>query len=560
MAWPLDERTVQHAVSNILEHSEREPDLNQLYATFVDPGILIHLDNNNNQIVFGRRGTGKTHVLKVLQREAVGAADQLPVYIDMRTLGSSALWEHRDRPASVRVGNLLEDVLGPIHTALLEYATRPSTAASTTVLESVTALAATIDKSVTIGDHHVDDRAAPHSDRAALADAITPASGVTMRGDEQDTARRALAIVREASALERILFREIGGALNQALADAGIKRLLILFDEWNAIPDELQPLLAEFLKRTFFPYGRVTVKIAAIDYRCVFGVPLTRDNTLGFELTGDVSASLDLDEFYVFDRDEDVALSLFAELIFRHVAAECDRYWLAGDSTVGRAVTPASMEAVYDFAKRHHGRPGYYLDQRLGVSDPEQFRNSFFDGEKTFAELARAGEGVARDFLRLFHDACFDTIRRHRTRIDIRSVRQVARDWYAKEKIVNVDAKQAEVLRRIMAEVMGRHRARSFLFEQGIERTDMIRSLMDLRLIHLVKRGFTPHDDESGTHYNVYTLDYGSYVHALGTDRAPTGDFAREFPKDADVVVPFHDDRAIRRLILPREMLEPGAA
>ena len=51
MAWPLDERIVQHAVSNILEHSERQPDLNQLYATFVDPGILIHLNNNNNQIV-----------------------------------------------------------------------------------------------------------------------------------------------------------------------------------------------------------------------------------------------------------------------------------------------------------------------------------------------------------------------------------------------------------------------------------------------------------------------------------------------------------------------------
>jgi hypothetical protein len=62
----------------------------------------------------------------------------------------------------------------------------------------------------------------------------------------------------------------------------------------------------------------------------------------------------------------------------------------------------------------------------------------------------------------------------------------------------------------------------------------MTRSLMDLRLIHLVKRGFTAEDDETGAQYNVYTLDYGTYVHAMGTDRAPTGDFSSDHAAGED--------------------------
>jgi hypothetical protein len=55
----------------------------------------------------------------------------------------------------------------------------------------------------------------------------------------------------------------------------------------------------------------------------------------------------------------------------------------------------------------------------------------------------------------------------------------------------------------------------------------------------------------------VYTLDYGTYVDALGTDRAPKGDFSHDHADHGkSFVVPFHDDRAIKRIILPPELLE----
>lgn len=555
MSWPLDDRLVRHAVGSLLERSERQVDLEHVAATFVDPGIAMRLDNNNNQILYGRRGTGKTHALRVLQRNAQLTRDELPVYVDMRKLGSSALWEDANSPAFMRVSNLLKDVLSELQFALLDYATRASIQRQDRILDSLNHLSNAISRSV-LADESVTSDALSSEQTNPTSRYDIEASAVPkvrFRGQTADTQAHTLRIVTEGRPLERIRFREIGDALQTVLKDAGITRLLVLLDEWTAVPGELQPLLAEFVKRTCFPYPQVTVKIAAVEYRSTFGVPLARNNTLGFELTADVSASLDLDDFFVYDRDVSGTLELFADVLFSHVATESDRYWLHEDYSKGlKGRAPRAL--VDQFAAHRHRKPGFYLSQ-FGITDSGEFVSSFFQERSVFVELVRAGEGVARDFISLFQDACFDCVRRRKTRVDLRSVREVAREWYAKEKAVNLAQSQSAVLDRIVAEVVGRHKARSFLFDKAFEQSEMIRSLFDLRLVHLVKRGFMP-PDEQGRKYNVYTLDYGTYVDALGTDRAPTGDYSGDHrPGDTGVVVPFHDERAIKRIIIPQELL-----
>ena len=111
---------------------------------------------------------------------------------------------------------------------------------------------------------------------------------IRIRGDDEDINGHTIKIVREGRPLERIHFKEIATSPQSVVADAGLDRLLILLDEWTAVPAELQPLLAESLKCSLFPYPNITVKIAAVEYRCHFGVPLANNNTLGFELTADV--------------------------------------------------------------------------------------------------------------------------------------------------------------------------------------------------------------------------------------------------------------------------------
>jgi Cdc6-like AAA superfamily ATPase len=81
------DQKIMRAVSRVLQRSERQEDMQKLLGTFVDVGVLPQLDNQNHQIFYGRRGTGKTHVFKVLDAQLREDENNVVVYIDARTLG-----------------------------------------------------------------------------------------------------------------------------------------------------------------------------------------------------------------------------------------------------------------------------------------------------------------------------------------------------------------------------------------------------------------------------------------------------------------------------------------
>src|ERR1043166_3795422 len=64
----VEDQSLMQAVSGIRQRSERQQNLQKLIEAFVDVGILAQINNTNNQIIYGRRGTGKTHIFKVLAR------------------------------------------------------------------------------------------------------------------------------------------------------------------------------------------------------------------------------------------------------------------------------------------------------------------------------------------------------------------------------------------------------------------------------------------------------------------------------------------------------------
>jgi hypothetical protein len=63
--------------------------------------------------------------------------------------------------------------------------------------------------------------------------------------------------------------------------------------------------------------------------------------------------------------------------------------------------------------------------------------------------------------------------------------------------------------------------------------------------------------DNPGVRYNIYTLDYGTYVDLIGTSKAPQIEFDGFATEIAgpDIVVPFDDKRSIRRIVLHEDML-----
>jgi hypothetical protein len=95
------------------------------------------------------------------------------------------------------------------------------------------------------------------------------------------------------------------------------------------------------------------------------------------------------------------------------------------------------------------------------------------------------------------------------------------------------------------------------MIERDLEQHQIIQQLSDLRIIHLIKRGYADKDNP-GRRYNIYTLDYGTYVDLKHTSKQPELDLFSTMDGDelSQRVVPFDDKRSIRRIILTKEILD----
>lgn len=69
-----------------------------------------------------------------------------------------------------------------------------------------------------------------------------------------------------------------------------------------------------------------------------------------------------------------------------------------------------------------------------------------------------------------------------------------------------------------------------------------------------MQRGYAD-KDRPGVRYNIYTLDYGTYVDLMNTSRKPELGFDSLDGDQPDYVVPFDDKRSIRRIILTADIL-----
>ena len=95
-------------------------DKQSLVETFVDVGPLLSvLSTVDNQILYGRRGTGKTHALVYLSETAKRKGD-ISVYLDLRNIGSTGgIYSDQSIPFAERATRLLMDTLSAVHEELM---------------------------------------------------------------------------------------------------------------------------------------------------------------------------------------------------------------------------------------------------------------------------------------------------------------------------------------------------------------------------------------------------------------------------------------------------------
>jgi Cdc6-like AAA superfamily ATPase len=81
-------KNLHKALLNFNKRAERQ-NTEILVSNFVDSEPLFDLlSTPNNQVVYGRRGTGKTHALKYLAEYVERSGDHA-IYLDLRSIGSN---------------------------------------------------------------------------------------------------------------------------------------------------------------------------------------------------------------------------------------------------------------------------------------------------------------------------------------------------------------------------------------------------------------------------------------------------------------------------------------
>jgi hypothetical protein len=519
-------RPINRAFGLVSRRAERSTG-GQLLASFVDVGdISLSLSGADHQVMYGRRGTGKTHILSVLAENS-RRNGEVPVQIDLRTIGSTGgIYSDYNIPLPERATRLLADVLWAVHDGVMAHVLEDNSLDWASAEIRLDRLRESISEIKVVGQitesiDHTENQSQNRSSALSLNLGHNPSLSATINDANTGAfgSSRRQSVVGESR--HRIHFGAVSNNLSALSSALGERRILILLDEWSEVPLDLQPYLADLLRRAAFPVSRITVKIAAIEQRTNFQIVLPEGGYIGIEIGADGSPSLTLDDFMVFESDSSASTSFFRTLLWKHIT---------------------TVEAGEDVSN---------------LTESE-FTGEAFTQITALQELARASEGVPRDAINIAALAARSAGER---KISVHDVRSAARQWYqqSKEAAVSARPRALDLLQWIIDEVIGGRRARAFLLPTNAKH-ELIDYLYDSRVIHVIKKGVSS-NETPGLRYNVYGVDYGCYVDLITTNNAPQGLLALD--NDAGEVqyvdVPTTDYRSIRRAILNLSEFEQSA-
>ena len=271
----LQDHRFLKAVTNFSRRTENQIDQSKIVKIFVETDLFTRCGITDHQIILGRRGTGKTHLLRYFQYQKQ-ARGELVYFLDCRQMGSG-IPSVSDNPIVI-ASKFFSALLNDIGTYLLDQTIR---------LEGISEIK--IDRILT-------------SLSEGLATYITP------QNESEKSAYNYL---------------QISQTLKKILEDLEISRLFIVIDEWAQIPLIAQPYVAEFIKRAIITVPSISLKILAVNYQCVFSTTLL-GNSIGMQRGADITDVIDIEQDLIFDVNRPFVVSFFAQLLYNHLGAELD--------------------------------------------------------------------------------------------------------------------------------------------------------------------------------------------------------------------------------------------
>ena len=460
MAGAMNEQ-VNLTLVQSYKRAER-PDEAALEDTFVPITALNNLLRSpEHHILYGRRGTGKTHILRHLTRQerCDGAA---AIYIDLRTIGSSGgLYADSSIPVASRATALLTDIITAIQAGILDL-----------VL--------------------ADEQFAKYLDAAgpALDDLLESASQVLVRAGSDDDppaagpggqpgprAKAAAAEADQDQGAYHVVFGRLTAALEQVVRVFDGRGLWIMLDEWSSLPIELQPFLADLLRRGAFTVAGITIKIGAIERRSRFMEHRPHGSYIGIELGADTAASLDIDDYLTFEHDRQEVEAFFAEVLCRHVTS---------------------------FQRLQGAEPQF--------SAADEFLRTTFADLASFKLLITFSEGIPRDALQI---AALSAALAGRSAISATHVRRANRDYFRRDKEGRLSRAATGALNEIIEQCIAGESRLIALRRSTQAAAAVVAELYDMRLLHRRGQSVQLPDRPYTEKYDLFLVDIGCFQDLL---------------------------------------------
>jgi len=260
----------RRAVAAIQLRAEKQTEWDKLEQVFVRSDLLDRVESPDSQLVLGRRGTGKTHLLRVFAKDALSHGESA-LYIDLTQLGSG--YSGLDIAPRVVAQKYFIAFLNQLGSELLE-------------LVASMELAEISRQDEVFG---------------TLTHGFTPIPEPQRDGHSAT-----------------FDYRTIAASIEGVLSKVGVKRLYIILDEWALVPFEAQPYLGEYLKRAVLSVPQISAKILAVNYQCQFAKRVGSD-LIGLERGADIPNVIDMDRYLVFDEKRDYVPMFFGQVLYNHV-------------------------------------------------------------------------------------------------------------------------------------------------------------------------------------------------------------------------------------------------
>jgi hypothetical protein len=488
----LTSATLNEQINNgLLRVDKRAEKMDEslLEGTFVPiPQIDSMLSTAEHHVLYGRRGTGKTHTLRRLeqQRRLKGGA---ALYIDLRYIGSeSGLYSDQALPLATRATTLLIDVVTTIHESLLDL-----TLSDERFTDKLSDLSPALDLLVNAASNvrvqgDVERETTQTSERSdgekgGFTISATPSSLGLGASRSRERSERTGATQRRVERGEEkfhIVFESLAAAFAKVASALGHQGLWVMLDEWSSLPAELQPYLADMLRRSVFVPG-VTVKIGAIERRSCFMTPRpgTNGDYIGIEL-GAEAFVIDIDEYLTFAHGAFYAQTFFAQLLLRHA---------------GRALTASDGRPLFE--------SGMDFAQVAFAAD-------------AFTRYIESIEGLPRDALEIAQKCASLAMERQ---ISFSHVNSACTNYFLLSKERRLSEPAAKALRDIVRRCVEAESRLIALRRPAQSQNEIVAELYDQRLIHRRGQGVSLPDRPTNETYDIFLIELGCFVELLNQGR-----------------------------------------